>query len=402
MEIRFNQEKFSDILPAPTLPLSQKVNLMRQNGVKVIDFGTGDPGFTTPDQIIECAYMKMKNGFTHYSPSAGLKKLKDSVRDKLVTDNGIEYASDEIVITHGAKGAIYNVLRVLCDPSDEVIIPAPYYPGYIGMIRLAGAIPRILVTSEKDNFKLTVPALDQMITDKTKVVIINTPSNPVGTVYTKQELEKIADYLACKNISVISDEIYEKLLYGDCVHYSFASLGKKVKDFTFTVNGFSKTYAMTGWRIGYVAGPSAVISTVARLQSQSLSCLSPFSQLACVSALENDQECVNEMVKEYTRRKDYMCKRLNQMDLNFPKPEGAFYVFPNILNYLNHNYKDQKVNTSQDFANLLLEEEKVALLFGPAFGIENHIRLTFAVSTLEEIKEGMDRLERFLARFSKN
>lgn len=399
MTLEFNKEKFSNILPAPTLPLSQKVNLMRKKGLNVIDFGAGDPGFTTPDLIIESAYRNMKNGATHYAPSAGLPELKEAVKKKLLEENGLDYALDEIVITHGAKGAIYNLLRVICDRGDEVIVPVPCYPGYEGMILLAGAVPKMLMTSEEDDFKLTVSVLDRAITDKTKVIIINSPSNPVGTVYTKKELETLAEYLQKKQVFVLSDEIYEKILYGESEHVSFASLGKEVNDFTFTVNGFSKTYAMTGWRVGYIAGASSVISTIVKLQSQSLSSLAPFSQLACVSALESDQKCVREMVAEYTLRKNAMCRRLAGMGLTFPKPEGAFYVFPNIAAYLTKSYEGTPVKTSFEFANLLLEKERVALLFGPAFGIENYLRLTFATTALDELETGMNRLEKFLGDF---
>jgi len=342
----------------------------------------------------------MREGKTHYSPSGGISELKEAVLRKLKDENQLDYKNDEIVITHGAKGAIYNVLRVICDNDDEVIVPAPYYPGYLGMIKLAGAKPTVVQTSKENDFKLTIALLEQVVNKKTRVILLNNPSNPVGSVYTKEELKQLADYIADKQIFVISDEIYEKLLYGSTKYCSFATLGEDIKKLTFTVNGFSKTYAMTGWRIGYVAGPSNVISTIVRLQSQSLSCLSPFIQLACVSALEGDQECVNKMVDEYRSRRDYLCTRIGEMGLDFPKPEGAFYVFPDISNYLGSKYQGKTVNTSFEFASLLLDEEKVALLFGPAFGVEGYLRLTFATPDLKEIEKGMDRLERFLGEFN--
>jgi aspartate aminotransferase len=393
------KEKFSHIKPAPTLPLSQKVKDMKKQGINVIDFGTGDPGFKTPESIIESAYSHMKDGHTHYTSSGGLQELKDEISKKLERDNCLHYSSDKIVITHGAKGAIYNILKILCNPNDEVIVPAPFYPGYLGMIKLVGAKPKVIQTSANNNFKFTTSQLEESVTNKTRLIIINTPTNPTGTVYSREELEALTSFVFNKQIYVISDEIYEKLLFGDKKHYSIASLNKDIKDLVLTVNGFSKTYAMTGWRIGYAAGPEEIISTVTKLQSQSLSCLSPFIQLACVEALKGDQTCVKDMVSCYSKRRDYMSERLSKMGLDFPEPEGAFYVFPNISKFLGTKYAGQIVNDSLDFANMLLEEEKVALLFGPAFGMEGYLRLTFATSNMQEIEEGMDRLERFLTKF---
>lgn len=389
-------KKVKKVEPSPTLSLRKVVIDMKNKGKKVIDFGSGDPNFFTPKHIIDSATQAMNDGFTHYTAASGIDKLKEAVQEKLKKDNVLSYEKDQIIITCGAKGAIYNILQTICEEGDEVIIIAPYYLSYPEMIKLAGAKPIIISTSEEEKFKLSPYLLDKSISEKTKAILFNNPSNPSGTVYTKQELEGIADVIVKRGIYAISDEIYEKIIYNGRKHVALASVNEEIEKLTFTVNGFAKTYAMTGWRIGYAAGQKEAISIMGRLQSQSISCLSAFSQKACITALQGSQNCVFNMVEEYTKRRNYIVERLQKMGLFCDKPEGAFYVFPNVSNYFEKKYDNKIVKDSRDFSKILLEEAMVAIVFGAAYGTNDYVRLCFACSSIEEIKEGMDRIEEFL------
>jgi len=390
--------KVKKVEPSPTLSLRKVVVDMKNKGKKVIDFGSGDPNFSTPSHIIDSAIQAINDGHTHYTSASGIDQLKKAVQEKLEKDNALFYEKDQIVITCGAKGAIYNILQIICQEGDEVIIIAPYYLSYPEMIKLAGARPIIISTSEEEKFKLSPYLLDKSITDKTKAILFNSPVNPSGAVYTQQELEGIADVIVKKGIYLISDEIYEKIIYDGRKHVALASLNNEINKLTFTVNGFAKTYAMTGWRMGYAAGPKEVISIMGRLQSQSIGCLSGFVQMACVAALQGSQDCVLEMVEEYTRRRDYMVERLQKIGLFCEKPEGAFYVFPNVSKYFGKKYNKQIINDSRDFSRILLEEAMVAIVFGGAYGTDDYVRLCFACSSMDEIKGGMDRVEEFLCK----
>jgi len=389
-------KKVKKVKTSPTLSLRKVVLDMENEGKKIIDFGSGDPNFFTPKHIIDSATQAMNDGFTHYTASSGIDQLKKAVQEKLEKENALFYEKDQIVITCGAKGAIYNILQTICEEGDEVIMIAPYYLSYPEMIKLAGAKPVIISTSEKEKFKISPSLLDKRITDKTKAILFNNPVNPSGAVYNKQELKRIADVIVKREIYGISDEIYEKIIYDGRKHVALASLNEEIKKLTFTVNGFAKTYAMTGWRIGYAAGPKEVISIMGRLQSQSISCLSGFIQKACVTALQDSQNCVLNMVEEYTKRRNYIVERLQKMGLFCDKPEGAFYVFPNVSKYFGKKYNNQMINDSQDFSRILLEEAMVAIVFGGAYGTDDYVRLCFACSSMNEIKEGMDRVEEFL------
>jgi aspartate aminotransferase len=371
---------------------------MEKKGIEIVDFGSGDPSFFTPKKIIDSATRAMKNGFTHYVSASGIEDLKEAVQEKLKRDNDLSYDKNQIIITHGTKGAIYNILQVICEEGDEVIIPAPYYLSYPEQVKLSGAKPVIISALEKEKFRISPSLLKKVITNKTKAIIFNNPCNPTGVVYARKELEKIANIILEKRIYVISDEIYEKIIYDGREHISFAFLGDEISKLTFTVNGFSKSYAMTGWRVGYAAGVREVISVMGRLQSQSISCLSPFSQKACVNALRSSQGVVKKMVEEYTRRRNYMVDRLQKMGISCLKPEGAFYVFPNVSIYFGKKIVNKVIKNSRDFAQILLEEAKVALVCGTAYGASDNVRLTYAPSSMEMIKKGMDRIERFLCR----
>jgi len=393
--------RVKNVKPSPTLSLRKIVLDMKRKGIEVIDFGSGDPSFFTPKHIIDSATQAMKNGFTHYTSSLGIDKLREAVQEKLKIDNYLSYEKDQIIITHGAKGAIYNILQVICEEGDEVIIIAPYYLSYPEMVKLAGAKPVIISTSEKDKFRLSPYLLERALTDKTKAIIFNNPCNPTGVVYRQKEIEEIANIIVKRSIYVISDEIYEKIIYDGRKHISFASLSEEISELTFTVNGFAKSYAMTGWRMGYAAGPKEVISIMGRLQSQSISCLSPFLQKACITALQDSQDVVMKMLEEYTQRRNYIVERLQKIGFFCFKPEGAFYVFPNVSKYFGRKFADKTIRDSRDFSQILLEEAMVAIVFGAAYGANDYVRLTYAPSLIEEIKKGMDRIEEFLFRLQK-
>jgi len=395
--LRLNN-KVKNVKPSPTISLRKIVMDMKKKGIEIVDFGSGDPSFFTPKNIIDSATQAMKEGFTHYASASGIEDLKEAVQEKLKRDNALSYKKNQIIITHGAKGAIYNILQVICEEGDEVIIIAPYYLSYPEMVKLAGAKPVIISTLEKDKFRISPSLLKKAITNKTKAIIFNIPCNPTGVVYGRKELEEIANIIVEKNIFMISDEIYEKIIYDGRKHIPFASLGDEISELTFTVNGFSKSYAMTGWRIGYAAGPKEVISIMGRLQSQNISCLSPFLQKACVTALQGSQNVVKKMLEEYARRRNYMFERLQKMGISCIKPEGALYIFPNISKYFGRKIVDKVIKDSQDFTQILLEEAKVALVFGTAYGASDNVRLTYAPSSMEMIKKGMDRIEEFLCR----
>jgi len=394
-------KRVRNVKPSPTLSLRKIVLDMKSKGREVIDFGSGDPSFFTPKHIIDSATQAMKNGFTHYTSALGIDELREGVQEKLKRDNDLSYEKNQIIITHGTKGAIYNILQVICEEGDEVIIIAPYYLSYPEMVKLAGAKPVIISALEKDKFRLSPYLLEEAITDKTKAIIFNNPCNPTGVVYRHKEIEEIVNIIVKRGIYVVSDEIYEKIIYDGRKHIPFASLGDEISKLTFTVNGFAKSYAMTGWRMGYAAGPKDVISIMGRLQSQSISCLSPFLQKACITALQGSQDVVMKMLEEYTQRRNYIVERLQKIGLFCSKPEGAFYVFPNVSKYYGRKVAGKIIRDSRDFSQILLEEARVAIVFGAAYGANDYIRLTYAPSSIEEIKKGMDRIEEFLFKLQK-
>ena len=380
---------------SPTLFSKTKAEEMRRKGINIVNFGAGEPGFVTPKCIINSAIQAMEKGFTHYTDPSGIDELKEAVQEKLKKDNGLSYEKDGIIISSGGKHALYNIIQVLCQEDDEVIIPAPYWTSYPEMVKLSGAKPVIVPTLEKDNFILSPRLLERAITNKTKVFIFNNPCNPTGVVYERKRLEEIANVIKKKNIFIISDEVYEYIVYDGQKHVSFASLDDKLKEFCFTVNSLSKTYAMTGWRIGYAVGPKNIISKVKLLQSQSTSNPNSIAQKASVTALHCSSNLVMEMVEEYKQRRDYIVKRINQMGISYSKPAGTFYVFPNISKYFGRKYGNNTITDSQSFADLLLEKEKVMILSGAPFGSKNHVRLSYGATSLEEIKLGMNNIENF-------
>ncbi|GAB6157364.1 pyridoxal phosphate-dependent aminotransferase [Desulfotomaculum varum] len=390
-------ERALGISPSPTLSIDAKAKQMKAAGIKVISFGVGEPDFDTPDHIKEAAVAAIHAGETRYTPAGGTLKLKQAIVDKFRRENGLEYQTNQIVVSVGAKHSLYNAFQVLCQPGDEVILPAPYWVSYLEQIKLAGAQAVIVQTREANGFKLTPQELKAAITDKTRVFLLNSPSNPTGAVYSRDELAALGEVLLEHNITIISDEIYEKLLYDGLEHVSIASLSPQLKENTVVINGVSKAYAMTGWRIGYAAAPAPVAKAMADLQSHSTSNPTSIAQAASVAALNGSQDEVAAMVVEFAKRRDYMLERVKALPgVSCPKPGGAFYLYPNVSAYFGKSYQGRVVNSATDLADLLLEVAEVAVVPGIAFGGDDFIRLSYATS-MENIKEGMDRIEKLLS-----
>jgi aspartate aminotransferase len=361
---------------------------MRQGGLSVISFAAGEPDFDTPNHIKDAAIEAIALGFTKYTATSGIQELKLAISKKFKDDNRLNYDPSQIIVSSGAKHSLYNCLQVLCEKGDEVIIPSPYWVSYPEMIKLAEAKPIIIQTNPKNNFKLTKKLLQSAITKKTKALILNTPSNPTGSIYNLEELKAVAEIAVSNKIWVISDEIYEKIIYDGSQHTSIASLQDDIYNLTITVNGVSKTYSMTGWRIGYLAGPRELAAAINNLQDHSTSNPTSIAQKAALAALTGNQDCVEVMIEEFQKRRDYTMEKLKAIEgLNPIKPEGAFYIFCDISKF--------KID-STTFACRLLEETKVAVIPGVGFGRDDYIRLSFATG-MDEIKEGIDRLAKFLA-----
>lgn len=371
------------VKPSATLAISAQAKELKRKGENVINLSAGEPDFATQDYIKKAAIKALKENFTRYTDTAGIKELREKISLKLKKDNDLNYSPEEIIVSTGAKQALYNALMVLCNPGDEVIIPAPYWVSYPEMVRLVEAIPVVLPTK---NFRIEPEKLERKITKKTKVIILNSPANPTGVVYKKEELKEIAEIIVRHNVHCLSDEIYEKIIYGRIKHISIATLNEKIKNLTILINGFSKSYAMTGWRLGYAAGNKEIIAGMKKLQSHSTSCPNSIAQKAALAALGGNQSEVERMRKEFEKRRNFLTKRLNEIKgVTFPEPEGAFYIF------LSH----PQISDSLNFAKELLEKEKLAVVPGIGFGKEGYLRISFAAS-LREIGEGIKRLKRFI------
>jgi len=390
--------RVANIKPSETLAITAKANALKAEGRDVIGFGAGEPDFDTPANIKQAAIKAIEDGFTKYTPVGGTDELKDAIINKLKIDNSLVYKRSQIVVSCGAKHSLYNLAQALFEPGDEVIIPAPYWVSYPDIVILAGGKPVILNTLEKDGFKIKPDKLKSAITNNTRALIINGPSNPTGAVYSPEELKAIASVLIDENILIITDDIYEKILYTKYPFANITSVESKLKDRTIVVNGVSKAYAMTGWRIGYAAGPEEIIAAVSKIQSQNTSNPTSISQKASVEALNGDQSVVSMMVGEFRKRRDVIVAALNDIpNVKCLLPEGAFYVFPNVSGVYGRSYKGKKITGSTQLIDYLLDEANVAAVPGAAFGSDDHIRLSYATS-LKNIEEGMKRIKNAIAR----
>jgi len=388
--------KAARVQPSATLTIDAKFKQMKDDGMDVVGFGAGEPDFDTPDFIKEAAVQALKDGHTKYTPASGLLKLRTAICEKLEKDNKITYKPSQIVVSNGAKHALYNALVVLCNPGDEVILSAPYWVSYYELIQMADATPVVLQTTQAAQFKISEKDLEAVITDKTKAIILNSPSNPTGMIYTKEELEKIARICEKHNIYVISDEIYEKLIYDDEEHVSIASLGDKIKELTIVINGVSKSYAMTGWRIGYTASNQEIATAMANYQSHAASNPNTIAQHATLAALEGPQDEVERMRQAFSVRRDHMVEKLNAIDgVSCTKPNGAFYVMMNIEKLLGKELYGKTIVNADDFCTTFLEVAGVALVPCTAFGAPTHVRWSYATSRAN-IDEGLSRLEKFI------
>lgn len=380
--------RLSSISPSVTLQITAKAKELKAKGEDVISFGAGEPDFDTPDYIKQAAIDALNNGMTKYTLATGTVELKEAIAEKFKVDNGIDYQANQIIVSCGAKHSLYNAFQAILNEGDEVIIPVPYWLSYPEMVKSAGGVPVYLETSMDNNFKLSIDDLKAKITDKTKALILNSPSNPTGSVYTEKELTEIANVITNYNIFVISDEIYEKLMYDSTKFTSIASLGEDIKKHTITINGMSKAYAMTGWRIGYLAADPAVTKVIAAFQSHSTSNPTSFAQMGALAALKGDGVQVEEMRATFEKRRNMMFDLMSGIDkIKTSKPEGAFYMFCDI---------SATGMKAMEFASKLLTEAKVAVIPGEAFGADNYIRLSFATSDAN-IKEGLDRIKKWLS-----
>lgn len=381
------------IEPSITLEITAKAKAMKDSGIDVISFGAGEPDFNTPENIQNEGIRAIKEGLTRYTPASGIVELKKAICEKFKKDNNLDYKPSNIIISSGAKHSIHNALMAILNPGDEVIYAVPYWVSYPELVRLADGVPVLIDTKEENDFKFNVEDLNKVLTDKTKAIILNSPSNPTGAIYTEEELREIADWAVKNNIFIISDEIYEKLIYDDNKHVCIASFNEDIKRLTIVINGMSKSHAMTGWRIGYAAAHEQIVKVMSNIQSHATSNPCSISQYASVEGLMGDQGSVEEMKKHFVERRDYMAETINSIKgLSCRKPEGAFYIMVNFTQLLGKTIRGKEINSSMDFANLLLDESKVAVVPGIAFGDDKYIRLSYATS-MDNIKEGLKRIK---------
>jgi len=382
-----------------TIAVTSRAKQLKAQGVDVVGFGAGEPDFDTPDYIKQAAIEALKGGKTKYTPAAGITELRTAIAAKLKNENGLNYTPEQIIVNIGGKHSVYESMQAVLDVGDEVILPTPYWVTYPEAIKLAGATPKIVQTNKANSYKITPKQLKDAITKKTAMLVINSPSNPGGFTYTPQELKDIAKTLEGTDVVVLSDEIYEKLIYGDTKFVSFASLSEDAYNRTLTLNGFSKTFSMTGWRLGYTAGPLEVIKAMARLQDHMTSNSVTFTQYAAIAALgEPAKQAIEKMRVEFEKRGKYMAERLNSIPgVQCPEPTGAFYCFPDVSEHYGRNINGAEINGSMDFAKALLEQANVAVVPGLPFGCDGNIRLSFACS-LDDISKGLDRLQKWLSQ----
>lgn len=389
-------KKAMNITPSITLAITAKAKELKGAGVDVVSFGAGEPDFNTPKNIMDAAIKSMEEGKTKYTPTSGIIELREAICKKLKEDNNLSYNSNQIIVSTGAKQCLADVFMAILNPGDEVIVPIPYWVSYPELIKLADGVPVFVEGKEENDYKYTLESLNKVVNDNTKAIIINSPNNPTGTVYSIEELKEIAEFAQKHDLIIISDEIYEKLIYDGKKHVSVASLSEDAYNRTIVINGFSKSYAMTGWRLGYAAGNAEVIKLMTSVQSHVTSNTNSIAQYAGVEALNGPKDEIEKMVKKFEERRNLMIDRIKSITgLSIIRPEGAFYVMINLENYLGKSINENVINNSVDFSRELLEHEKVAVIPGSAFGLDKYIRLSYATSE-ELILKGLDRIERFL------
>lgn len=379
--------------PSPTLAITAKANQMKAEGIDVIGFGAGEPDFDTPQHIKDAAIAALEKGHTKYTPSAGIPALKQAICDKLKRDNGLDYAPNQIIVSCGGKHSLYNVFQALCGPGDEVIIPAPYWVSYPEQVRLADATPVIIETTDNSGFAPTVAQIEAAITPRTKAIVLNSPSNPTGAMWPRETVEALARLAVQHKFYVVSDEIYEKIAYDGNEPFSIASLGADIKNLTVTVNGMSKAYSMTGWRIGYAAADASIVGAMGRIQDAVTSNPTSIAQWAALAALTGPQDFLNEWVTEFDARRHRIVEGLNSvLGITCRKPDGAFYVFPNVTGLFGKRTPGGKLlETSDDFADYLLADARVAVVPGRGFGAPDYVRLSYATSR-NAIETGLHRI----------
>jgi len=379
-------ERATILTPSLTLSIDSKAKAMKAEGIDVCSFGAGEPDFDTPEHIKAAAQASIEAGFTKYTPSSGIPELRQAISEKFQADNGLDYKSHQVIVSNGAKHSCYNAMLAVCQPGDEVVIPSPYWLSYPEMARLVGADPVIVQTKQENDWKMTAAEFEEVMTPRTKMVVLNSPGNPTGSIYTKDEIAAIVEVAAAEDIYILADEIYEKLVYDGAQHVSVAGVSKEAYDLTITVNGFSKSYAMTGWRLGYLGAPESIARAIDAIQSHSTSNPCSFAQKGALAALKGDQQAVSDMREEFNMRRQYMVNRLRGIaKISLVEPKGAFYVLANI---------SQLGLSSTNFADRLLSKHHVAVVPGVAFGNDGTIRFSYATS-LDIIKKGLDRFEEF-------
>lgn len=389
-------KKAGNISPSITLSITAKANELKAQGVDVVSFGAGEPDFNTPQNIINAAIKAMQDGKTKYTPAGGILELKKTICKKFKEDNGLDYTTDQITISTGAKQCLANVFMAILNPGDEILIPIPYWVSYPELVKLADGVPVFVETLKENNYKYTIEDLEKAVSDKTKAILINSPNNPTGTIYNREELIEIAEFAKKHELLIISDEIYEKLIYDGEKHISIASLSEDAFERTVVINGVSKTYAMTGWRLGYMAASKEITKLMTSIQSHMTSNVNTIAQYAAIEALNGPIEDLNTMVKEFERRRNFMVDRLSKIDgVSIIKPSGAFYIMVNISSYFNTTFKGEEIKNSLDFSRVLLDEEKVAVIPGAGFGLDEYIRLSYATS-MDIIETGIDRIAVFI------
>lgn len=390
--------RISSIAPSLTLAITAKAKAMKAAGESVVSFGAGEPDFNTPGHIIDAAKAALDRGCTKYTPSSGLMPLRKAIAEKLRRDNGLDYEPSQIIVSNGAKHSIFNACFALLEEGDEVIIPAPYWLTYPEVVKVCGGVPVYIEGKKENQFKFTAEDLERAITDKTKLLIFNSPSNPTGAVYTEPEVRAIAEVCERKGIFVLSDEIYEKLCYGGVKPFSIAACSEKMKELTVTVNGLSKTYAMTGWRLGYLAAPKDVAKAIDSFQSHATSNACSIAQYATITALGSPEECVEEMVARFAERRAAAIARIGKMkDAYCIVPDGAFYIMLVVSGAFGKKLGERTIANAADFADALLEEKKVAVVPGGPFGADDCVRLSYSLS-MEDMMEGLERIDAFLTQ----